>query len=56
MSVKVHCIDAAAWFDEAEASLWDADGLHLSKEGYNTLGRVAFEGISRVFRQEQGAK
>lgn len=52
VNIKVHCIDAAASLDEADASLWDEDGLHLSKKGYDTLGRVAFEGLSRVFGQE----
>jgi lysophospholipase L1-like esterase len=48
-------VDAAAALPPSEAALWDADGLHLSKKGYNVLGRVAFEGVKAAMAGGDGS-
>ena len=36
------------WFRYPGASLWDQDGLHLSKEGYGALGRGLAADVSKM--------
>ena len=56
-NTSARCIDVAPSLDAADSALWDKDGLHLSKKGYNVLGRLVFAGLAEVLLSEAaGAK